>query len=152
MATTMSPGASNAANRPSRNKKFFNWMVANGFTKPGAVVTMAQVIKALGISIPECMTPEDCKRLSLSLLGPIGYTRDTLLTLGLYFGQLNGDFRVMSLKDTSIAILKYATKAKNAALRGSTLNAGLNVKYNPHKAANHKAFVTAIRHLDKVKK
>lgn len=139
------------ANNPSRNIAFYDWFVKNGYATANSHLSMAVVRKRLKISIPMCMNEKDCRDLSLQLLGPIGYTRDKLLHKGLYFGQLNGNFRVMALKDTSKAIAAYATKACNAMTRGKMLNHNLAKTYNKHKVANHQAFIDAIAIIIKVK-
>lgn len=142
--------ATSKANNPSRNELFYNWFIKKGYAKAGQHITMTQVRKALKIIVPVCMDEDDCRNLALKLLGPIGYTRDRLLAKGLYFGQKNGNFRVMALKDTSKAIVGYATKARNAMNRGQTLNDNLAKQYNKHKIANHRAFITAIASVSKV--
>ena len=136
----------------SANQSFYAWFCQNNYDVPGAVLTMATVRTHLKIIIPKCMTPKDCKNLSLKLLGPIGYTRDRMLSRGMYFGQLNGDFRVMALKDTSQAIEGYANKACNAMIRCETLNKNLGKRYNKHKVANGRALARALVEIVKVKK
>lgn len=68
----------------ARDKQFLADMITLGNDLPGVATPKAKVYKMLGIVIPECMTPEDCKRLAMALLGPIGYMRDELLHRGLY--------------------------------------------------------------------
>jgi len=121
-----------------------------GMNQYNANMSMRVFDTLINNHLPDPYDCTDCKEFMLARLSYLGSYRDRLLPLGLYFGQEGGNLRTQSIGDTFSKVINYRNKSRNAAIRGKTLNNGLNVKYNPNKKANNVHYSDAIIALDKV--
>jgi len=134
----------------NRSQLFFNDLVRQGLLFPGSVISKKHVEGMLSLHKKPCMTDKDWTNYTLGMLGPIGFTRDELLHYGLYFGQHNGEYRVMLKSDTLKAVKGYIRKAKNACGRAVVLNRNLPVECNGSQKKRNSSLLVVYNELNRL--
>jgi hypothetical protein len=104
-----------------KGKDLLNYLQAAGKTEYGSVITGTEVRGVLGLEYPEVASKKTFDQLALQELSATDYVRNVLLGEGKYFGQHQGDYRVLLPSQNADQIRRYMESADGKLRRGLKL-------------------------------